>query len=414
MKLTRPDDQEWLVQSLGSDEDTARCLADSVPGAGESANVAGRFARPLEHDDLYSRALACARRIELVNSGFNRKGWESLADFGLLRSSIPSERGGLGFDRVTTARAIEAFGRGTMDTGLIFSACAHLFAAAMPIALYGGHALRYRVLSLFCSGKWIGASAITEPEAGSDVFALKAHAKRNGRGYVLNGTKTFVTNGPVADAIVVYATTNPAHGYLGISAFIIERGTPGVTCSEAFTKSGLLGAPVGSVHLIDCYIPEENRIGPEGSGAQIFETSMQWERACLFAIYVGVMKRSLETAITYARKRKQFGKPISQNQSVAHRLVNMKLRLEAACLLLYHACSICDKGGDGTIAVALAKIAVSEAAVESGLDLIRIHGGAGLMNDARVDPALLDSVPSLIFSGTNEIQRGIVARKLGL
>jgi alkylation response protein AidB-like acyl-CoA dehydrogenase len=371
--------------------------------------------------ELYERVLAFARE-KLGRDAAERdrerrfpvEDWRRCGEFGLLGLSVPERYRGLGLDALTTARAIEAFGRGCADMGLVFSAAAHLFAGVMPILLHGGERFRERVLPRLATGECVGANAITEAEAGSDAFALKTSAVRDGDRYVLNGAKTFVTNGPVADVIVVYASTNPAHGHLGVSAFAVEKGTPGLLVGQPFEKMGLRSSPISSLYFEDCRVPAESLLGAEGAGAAVFSDSMRWERSCLFAAYVGSMERQLEGTIAYAAERRQFRKPIGKNQAISHRIVDMKLRLEAARLLLYRACWLGDRGEDSAIEVSLAKLAVSEAAIASGLDAIHIHGGLGFMTESGVERSLRDAVPATLFSGTSEIQRDVVARRLGL
>ncbi|WP_342234445.1 acyl-CoA dehydrogenase family protein [Inquilinus sp. OTU3971] len=371
------------------------------------------FAWSAQQDELYEAALRFAQALPPLPIEWDQQTWWRLGQFGLLRLSVPAGRFGMGLDALTTARVIEAFGKAA-DPGLVFSACAHLFMASMTIATHAPEAVRRRVLPRLGSGAWVGAGAITEADAGSDIYALKTVADRVDGGYRLNGCKTHVTNGPVADAVVVYASTNPSHGHLGISAFLVERETPGFTRGAPYEKTALAGAPVGPIFLTDCRIPEENRLGAEGAGAAIFQSAVLWERACLFALYIGAMERDLESALTHARDRRQFGRPLGRNQAVSHRLVDMKLRLEAARWLLYRACWLLDQGADATIPVSLAKIAVSEAALQSGLDAMRLHGGNSFVNDAGIALGLFDALPSVTVSGTSDIQREIIARHLGL
>jgi alkylation response protein AidB-like acyl-CoA dehydrogenase len=291
---------------------------------------------------------------------------------------------------------------------------AHLFACAMPIALNASQELKAATLPRLASGEWIGANAITEAEAGSDVFALKTTATRDGDSYVLSGTKSYVTNGPVADVVLVYASTNLDFGYFGVSAFAVMKGTPGLIIGEPFEKIGLTTSPISTVYLEGCRVPARNLVGTEGNGAQIFASSMQWERACLFAAYVGAMDRQIDETIAYARERRQGRKRIAEYQAVSHRIVEMKLRLEAARLLLYRACWLSDQGADASLEVCLAKLATSEAAIKSSLDAIQIHGGNGIVREIGIERALRDAVPSTLFSGTSEVQHNLAAAKLGL
>jgi alkylation response protein AidB-like acyl-CoA dehydrogenase len=345
---------------------------------------------------------------------FGQDEWRLCGELGLLGASVPEQYGGRGHDPLTVARIVEGFAKGCSDTGLTFSACAHLFAVAMPIAEHGSDELKARVLPRLAAGEWVGANAITEAEAGSDVFALQTRAVRDGDLYRVTGAKTFVTNGPVADCFLVYASTEPEHGYLGITAFVVQGEAVGLTRGDHFDKVGLTGAPVCEVRLEDCPVPESDRLGEEGAGAAIFHSSMAWERACLFAQYVGVMDRQLDEVIAFVKERRQFGKPLGRHQAVAHRVADMKLRLDAARLLLYRACSLKSQGRECDLEISLAKLAISEAAVRSGLDAIQIFGGLGIKSETNVATALRDAIPSTIFSGTSEIQRDLVARGLGL
>jgi alkylation response protein AidB-like acyl-CoA dehydrogenase len=369
--------------------------------------------------ELYDRALAFARslhspRAERESGVFPRDAWTRCGEFGLLGLCVPSELGGTGLDALMTARIFEAFGRGCSDLGLLFAGAAHLFACTMPLAEHGSDALRQALVPRLARGELIGANAITEAEAGSDVFALKMQAVLHGDHYVLNGIKSYVTNGPAADVFLVYAQTNPHHGFLGLSAFAVEKGMPGVSCSAPFRKVGLHSAPTSTVYFEDCHVPVSHLLAEEGQGALIFQSSMAWERACLFGIYVGAMERDLERGIAYGRDRRQFGRPIGKNQAISHRIANMKLRLEAARLLLYKACSVKDSGEEATMDVSLAKLAISESAIQSGLDVIQIHGSSGVTTETGIADSLLDALPSTIFSGSSEMQRDLVAKALGL
>jgi alkylation response protein AidB-like acyl-CoA dehydrogenase len=371
--------------------------------------------------ELYASVLKFARDVLNVESRpresgqrFDRDLWRRLGQQGLLGMCAPTAYGGSGFGALTTARIMEALGRGCEDRGLIFSAAAHLFACVMPLAEFGSEAIKAEWLPKLCSGEWVGANAITESEAGSDVFALRTRAERTDGGYRLTGTKEYATNGPVCDVALTYATVNPGFGYLGVTAFVVKTGTPNMSRGQPIPKMGLMGSPTGSLYFDGCPVPLENRLGAEGQGGMVFKRSMLWERACLFGMYLGMMEHQLERAVVYARQRRQFGKPIGKNQGVSHRLADMKHRLDAARLMLYRACWCIDQGAEATMEVALAKLAVSEAAVRSSLDCIQIHGGIGYASESGIEQMLRDAVPSTIFSGTSEIQRDLIAKELGL
>lgn len=345
---------------------------------------------------------------------FGRDNWRAVGELGLTGLDVPLEYGGLGLTYLTTARVLEGFGEGCAGLGLAFSVAAHLFACCGPIAAAGSKELCARLLPALARGERIGANAITESDAGSDVLALRTAASRQTDCYRISGEKTLVTNGPIADVTVVYARTQHGAGYLSLSAFAVERDTPGYVVGAPFAKIGLHGSPTSSIYLNDSPVSHDNLIGAEGQGALIFRSAMQAERACLFAAYLGAMSRQLEQTVAFAKERRQFGRPIGKNQAVSHRIVDMKLRLDAARLLVYRACWLLDNGRDAAIEVSLAKIAVSEGAVQSGLDAVQVHGGLGVMSEAGIDRMLRDSLPATIVSGTSEMQRDIVAGRLGL
>ena len=342
---------------------------------------------------------------------FSYAAWTLLGRFGLLGIASPQRYGGTNLDALTMARVVEALGQGCEDMGVVFAACAHLFACVAPIVEHGSDELRSHVLPRLTSGEWIGANAITEASSGSDVSNLKTLAEQDGDHYILSGTKTYVTNGPVADVFLVYATQNPAHGFLGISAFIVERETPGLTVGPALCTVGLHSAPIAQVYLQDCRIPARNRLGSEGRGSAIFASSMLIERSCLFAMYVGAMQRLLDRVIDHATEKRLVGQRF---QAMRHRIVDMKLQIEAARLLLYRACWEIDRGLPATMNVALAKLAVSETVIRASLDSFELLGAAAYLCENGFEEGLRDALPGAIFSGTSAIQRELIARELGL
>ncbi|MFD4762975.1 acyl-CoA dehydrogenase family protein [Streptomyces sp. NPDC058439] len=345
---------------------------------------------------------------------YTREQWQRVAELGLLGLPIPGAYGGSGYGALETARLVDAFGRGAPDLGLVFAACAHTFACAIPVAEFAEDDLRERVLPRLCSGEWIAGNAVSEAEAGSDVNAMRTTAVRDGDHYVLNGTKSFVSNGPVADVFVVYAVTNPSLGHLGISAFLIERDTPGLGAGEPMPKASLRSCPAGPVVLDDCRVPAGHRIGPEGHGAAIFQRSMQWERTCLLSAYNGRSDRLLDRCVEHATTRRQFKRPIGTNQAVSHKLADARIRLEAARLLLWQACWRLDQGTRAVLDVSMAKIAISENAVQTALEAVHLFGGAGILEETGIDVALRDALPATVFSGTSELQREIIAVEMGL
>ncbi|MFT3924325.1 MAG: acyl-CoA dehydrogenase family protein [Myxococcales bacterium] len=345
---------------------------------------------------------------------FERSLWDEAAAFGLTGLPIPTPWGGSGLDAVETMQLVESLGESCEDGGLVFSLCAHMFASAVPIWRSNSPIHQQRYLRDLANGKLICANAASEPDAGSDVYAMKTTATRTSSGYVLEGTKVFVTNAPIADLFLIYASTSPSRGYLGISAFLVPRDTPGLQVVPGPTKHGLGSSPWGSIYLTSCDVPEEARVGAEGAGASFFRESMVWERGCLFAYYVGAMQRTLDRCVEHARTRRQFGEVLGKFQSVANRIVDMKLRLETSRLLLYRAGQLHRDGKPCDEAIAMSKLWISESAVQVGLDAVQIFGASGITQELGIDVLLRDALPSRIFSGSSEVQRMIVARTLGL
>lgn len=363
------------------------------------------FAHRELNDDLLCRDRAGA---------FSRELWQKCADFGIQGLAMPAEYGGQGVDMLTAMLATEGLGYGCKDNGLVFGISAQVLSVQMPILGFGSEAQKRKYLPKMCSGEWIGAHAMTEPDSGSDAFSLNTTAEPLDDCYVLNGTKTFVTNAPVADLFLVFATVNKQHGFMGVTAFIVDGDLPGIQVGRPMEKMGLKTVPLAQVYFEDCRVPAESRLGAEGNGAAIFKDSMEWERGCILANYLGGMKRQLETCTAYAQERKQFKRPIGKFQSVANKLVDMKVRMETARLLLYKAVWTKTNGGDASVDTAIAKLYLSEAWIQSCLDAVQIHGGYGYMTEVEVERDLRDSVSGAMYSGTSEIQRNIIAGHLGL
>jgi clorobiocin biosynthesis protein CloN3 len=345
---------------------------------------------------------------------FRRDQWQAAAWLGLTGLALPVEHGGGGLGSLDTALCLEAFGRSCRDTGLVFGVAAHLLACGIPIRDFAGDEVRADLLTGLACGDLIAANAITEDGAGSDVSGLAMTAVADGDGYVLDGEKSFSSNAPLADLLVTYAVTEPKGGFFSITGFAVPRHLPGITVSEPLVKMGLHGCPAGRIRFDSVRVPARCRLGEEGQGRLIFQHSMGWERACLFAIYLGLMDDQLERCVQHARGRRQFGQSIGAFQAVSHRIAVMKQRLESARLLLYRACWLMDAGRDHVAATSLSKIAVSEAAVANGVDAVQIFGGSGYLAATGIESQLRDSVPSTIFSGTTEIHREIVAKEAGL
>ncbi|MBE0565465.1 MAG: acyl-CoA dehydrogenase family protein [Krumholzibacteria bacterium] len=345
---------------------------------------------------------------------FSRDAWRRCAEFGIPGLPIPEEFGGTGQDLLTTIIAMEAMGYGCRDNGLVFSLNAQMWAFEMPLLHFGTQEQKRRWLPRVCAGELIGAHAVSEPDFGSDAMAMTTRYRRDGDHYVLDGAKTFVTNGPVADVVLAFATLDPKFRSAGITAFLIERGTPGLTISKPIPKMGLRTSPMGEVTFADCRVPVTSRLGGEGTGFAIFNSAMEWERACIFASHLGSMQHTYETCVAYAKSRKQFGEPIGHFAPVADKIVEMRVAIELGRLLLYKIGAVKDAGGSAVLESAMAKLFISEAHVQQALDAIQIHGGYGYSTEYEIERELRDAVPGRIYSGTSEIQRRIIARLLGL
>jgi alkylation response protein AidB-like acyl-CoA dehydrogenase len=364
-----------------------------------------RFARAELNDDVVRRD---------ADEAFDPEAWKKCAAVGIQGLPVPEAYGGGGADPLTVMVAMEALGYGCRDNGLLFSLNAHVWSCEMPLVTFGTEEQKERYLPGLCDGSLIGVQAMTEPGSGSDAFALTTTAIPGDDGYRLTGTKTFITNAPVADVFVVFATTDRARGLAGLCAFLVDRGTPGVSTGPPIHKMGLRTSPMSEVVFEGSEVPASALLGPEGGGMAVFNSSMEWERSSILASAVGTMQRQLERCIAYARDRKQFGKPIGRFQSVSNRIVDMKLRVETARLLLYRLGWLKGQGRKAAMDAALVKLHISESFVQSSLDAIQIHGAYGYTTELEVERELRDAIGSRIYSGTSEIQRTIVAGNLGL
>jgi alkylation response protein AidB-like acyl-CoA dehydrogenase len=347
-------------------------------------------------------------------AGFSRSGWQKCAAFGIQGLPVPPEYGGVGAEATTTILALEALGYGCRDSGLIFSLNAQMWACETPLVQFGTEEQKRRYLPGLCDGSLIGAHAISEPSAGSDVFALRTTASRRGDRWVLEGSKTFVTNGPVADVFVLFASTDPSAGFAGISAFLVDRETPGLALGPPLQKMGLRTSPMCEVFLDGCAVSDEELLGRRNGGMRVFGGAMEWERGCILAANVGRMQRQLERCMTHAQEREQFGQPIGQFQAVSHRIVDMKVRLETSRLLLYRFGRLLDAGTATPLDAALTKLHLSECFVSSSLDAVQVHGGYGYMTEYELEGDVRDAIGGRLYSGTSELQRNVIARHLGL
>jgi len=346
---------------------------------------------------------------------FSRDLWRKCAGVGIQGLPVPEEYGGSGFDALSCAIALEALGYGCRDGGLLFSLCAHLLACVVPVWTHGNAEQKRHYLPGLCDGSLIGMHAITEPGSGSDTFAMRTRAHKDGDRWWISGTKTFVSNGPVGDLAIVFAVTDPGKGFHGgVTAFLVSTTLSGFATGKKLEKMGLRSSPVGEIFLEDLELPAEAVLGTVGGGSAVFATAMDWERILLVASHVGTTEHLLETSIAYARTRSQFGQTIGKFQAVAHKIADMKTQLEAARLLLYRSAWRLDHARNASLDASITKLFVSETLVKAALDTVQIHGGYGFMVEYEVERALRDAVGSTIYSGTSEMQRNIIARWLGL
>jgi alkylation response protein AidB-like acyl-CoA dehydrogenase len=325
---------------------------------------------------------------------FDHRAWQACAARGFGGLTIADS--GAGHDALTAVLMLEALGYGCRDNGLLFALGAHLWGCVTPLARFGSALQKETYLSRLARGDSIGALAVSEPDAGSDIQRVKTSAVAVEGGYRLNGHKIYVTNAPVADVLLVLAVTKPDAAAFGHSVFIVERGAEGLACTPTLDKLGMRTAAMGEVHLQDCFVPEANRLGAAGAGIAIFTYAMEWERAFILAPVVGAMTWLYETCVAYARERQQYSRPIAQFQAVSHRLVEMYRRIEHARWLLYRTAWRKAQGHSVMLDAAHTKLTISEAWVQTCQDALTIHGAYGY----------------LARSGMSDIQREIMARLL--
>ena len=344
---------------------------------------------------------------------FPRELWDACAEFGLQGILVPEEWNGGGQDLLSAVAVLEGIGYGARDNGLVFSVAAHAASCEGPLSAFGSEEQKQEWLKKLADGSAIGATAITEPDSGSNALALTTTATQSRGDWVLKGSKTFVTNAPVADLFVIYARTGGS-GFAGITCFLIPRDTDGLTVGPTMEKMGLRTSPMSQVYLDHCRVPASAVVGGVGSGAMVFNQTMDVERLLVMAPAVGVMERLLERSVAHARERTTGSVPIGRHQSIAHRIADMELELEAARLLLYRAACRGMRLGSATRESALAKLAVSEAYVASCRSAVQIFGGYGYMVEYELERELRDALATTLYVGTSEIQRNLIAGLRGL
>jgi len=349
------------------------------------------------------------------NSEFPRENWNKCGAFGIIGLPIPREYGGQGADIVTTVCALEALGYGCQDNGLIFSINAHQWTAEIPLLQFGTEEQKRKYLPKLASGEFVGIQATTEPTSGSDAFSLRTRAVKKGDRYLINGSKTFISNAPVADMIIVNANVDPSRGAAGVTGFILDRNTPGFSISRKLHKMGLRTSPMAELAFEDCEVPETSILGQIGSGQAIFTISMEWERICILASELGMMQRLLEDSVRYASTKQKCGcRPVDKSPGIADKVAEMDLRLEMARLALYKAAWLKSQGKRPLREAAVAKLAVSRACIDTCLDAIEIFGPTGTLTANHLERQYRDAISGTLYSGTTEIQKSIIARWHGL
>ena len=331
-----------------------------------------------------------------------------LAEMNLMGMPYPEKEGGAGADYVSYVIAIEEISRACGSTGIIVSA--HTSLATWPIFKFGTQAQIDRYLNDMASGRRLGAFALTEPGAGTDAAAGTATATLHADGYALNGSKMFITNAPYADVYVVFAKTDPERGARGMSAFIVEKGTPGFSVGEAEHKLGIRGSSTPPIYFSDCRIGKEALLGGEGDGFKIAMQTLDGGRIGVAAQALGIAQAALDASIAYAKERVQFGKPIANLQAIQWMIADMAMEVDAARLLVYRAASCVDNGRPYSTEGAMAKLFASETATRVAGKAIQIHGGYGYTESYAVERNYRDAKITELYEGTSEVQRMVIAR----
>ena len=342
---------------------------------------------------------------------FSYEHWKKLADFGLLGLSIPEEYGGAGADAMTTVLAMMALCRVGRDFSIVGAWGTHLLLAAMPIVELGTEEQKQKYLPQMASGELIGCLALTEPEAGTDATGLKTTARRDGDSYILNGSKTFISNAPIGDVFITFASVDLSLRAGGLTIFITDRDCPGLTTGAQLKKFSAHSWPTGEIFFDDCRVPAENLMGKEGEGFKAMLTSLGWERIA-FAPFVGQMEGDLEACIEYAKTRVQFGKPIGKFQLVQSMLAEMKMDIETSRLLTYQLAWKKDRGEFIGLDAAVAKTFITEAAERCSRHAVQIFGGYGCMREYQVGHGFWGAKMGTIGGGSSQIQRTIIGRML--
>jgi alkylation response protein AidB-like acyl-CoA dehydrogenase len=348
-----------------------------------------------------------------AKSEFSFEAWKKLGEFGLLGLHFPSEFGGQDADVLTAVLAGEALGEAGVDGGLMLSLGAHTYLCGDTILRNGTEEHKRKYLPKIATGEWIGCMGLTEPNAGSDAGSITTTAVKKGDRWILNGTKMFITNGPVAQVAVVFAVTDKSAGHFGISGFIVEKGTPGFSAGKKLNKLGVRSSTTSELVLDDVEIPAENILGNEGEGFMIALGALEWDRSALLAPFVGAFQKALNDCARYSLDRKQFGRPIAEFEAIKHKLADLKVFVEAARMLVYRIAWNKDQGRPlNHLEASVAKLFVGDWGMQSASEAVQIHGGYGFMHEYPVERIFRDAKLGQIGGGTSEIQRMVISRIL--
>ena len=374
-------------------------------GHGEEIGLLRETVRQFAAAEIAPRAT----KIDQEND-FPRDLWQKMGDLGLLGITIPETFGGSGMGYLAHAIAMEEISRASASVGLSYGAHSNL--CLNQISLNGSEEQKARYLPALCSGEHVGALAMSEPNAGSDVVSMRLQAVRDGDAYVLNGNKMWITNGPDADVYVIYAKTDPEAGSKGITAFIVERDTPGFSRSPKLDKLGMRGSNTCELVFDNCRVAIEQVLGEVGRGVRVLMSGLDYERAVLSGGPIGILQACLDAVVPYVHDREQFGQPIGEFQLVQGKLADMYARCSASRAYLYAVCEALDRGEHSRKDAAAVILYTAEAATQSALDAIQLLGGNGYINDYPTGRLLRDAKLYEIGAGTSEIRRMLVGREL--
>ncbi len=347
------------------------------------------------------------------NQKWHEELWRKMAGFGLLGLPFPEKYGGGGADAVTTSIAKEACAQGGLSSGTSMAWGANTILCGIPILKLGTKEQKKRYLPGICSGKTIGGFALTEAGSGSDAAAMKTTAQKDGNHYILNGSKMFITNGPIGSVFVVLAVTDKSLKQFGISAFIVEKDFPGFSAGKELDKMGMRTSVTSELFFDNCRVPKENLLGKEGGGfTEVGKLILGWERGVLIAQGVGGMEYMLEKMTKYALEREQFGKPIADFGAIKEKIANVRIWCEVSRQLVRRIAWMLDNDRECLLEAAIAKEYLSEKLVEASRECVQVFGGYGFMREYMIERFYRDSKLATIGAGTTEIQKGLIARAI--